>query len=191
MSGLVNIYGVDASAAAGAAAKIQTLATLTSQGMMAALLSITAQNLSANQPKRVLKGMWIGMAFSGAISFVVFAFCMLWPTVAFRFFTPEAAVAAVGADYLRCMAFSFIMESAMFCMFGVITGAGYTPVTMCCGILSGFAIRFGAAWFFSKILMLGFNGIGLAYLAGPVVSSLICIFFLISGKWKSARVQVG
>jgi len=32
LSGLVNIYGVEASAAAGAAAKVQTLANLPSQG---------------------------------------------------------------------------------------------------------------------------------------------------------------
>ena len=190
MSGLVNVYGVEASAAAGAAAKVQTLANLPSQGMMVGLLTITAQNLAANKPKRVINGMWIGMAFSVAISLVIFAFCMIWPTAAFRFFTPEMSVAEVGADYLRCMAISFIMESMMFCMFGVISGAGYTPVTMCCGILSGFAVRFGAAWVFSRVLMLGFNGIGLAYAAGPVVSSLISIVFLASGKWKSARVQV-
>lgn len=190
MSGLVNIYGVEASAAAGAAAKVQTLAILPAQGMMAALLTVTAQNLAANKPKRVINGMWTGMAFSVALSLVVFAFCMIWPTAAFRIFTTEAAVAEVGTQYLRCMAFSFIMESAMFCMFGVVSGSGYTPVTMCCGILSGFAVRFGAAWFFSKILMLGFNGVGLAYLVGPVVASIICIVFLISGKWKSARVQI-
>ena len=190
MSGLVNVYGVDASAAAGAAAKVQTLATLPAQGMMAALLTVTAQNLAVNRPKRVIKGMWVGMAFAVALSLVIFAFCMVWPTAAFRIFTPESAVAAVGTGYLRRMAFSFIMESAMFCMFGVVSGSGYTPVTMCCGILSGFAVRFGAAWFFSRVLMLGFNGIGLAYLAGPIVASIICIVFIISGKWKSARVQV-
>lgn len=190
MSGLVNVYGVDASAAAGAAAKVQTLATLPAQGMMAALLTVTAQNLAVNRPKRVIKGMWVGMAFAVALSLVIFTFCMVWPTAAFRIFTPESAVAAVGTGYLRRMAFSFIMESAMFCMFGVVSGSGYTPVTMCCGILSGFAVRFGAAWFFSRGLMLGFNGVGLAYLAGPVVASIICIVFLISGKWKSARVQV-
>ncbi len=190
MSGLVNVHGVDASAAAGAAAKIQTLANLPAQGMMAALLTVTAQNLSANKPERVMQGMRIGMFFAVAINLVIFAFCMLCPTVAFRFFTQEAAVAAVGTSYLRRMAFSFVMESAMFCMFGVVSGSGYTPVTMCCGILSGFAVRYGAAWFFSKVLLLGFNGIGLAYLAAPVASMLICIVFLASGKWKSARVQV-
>lgn len=190
MSSLVNIYGVDASAAAGAAAKVQTIANLPAQGMMAGLLTVTAQNLAIKEPKRVLKGMFTGMAFVTAISAVIFALCMLFPTSVFRIFTTEASVAKVGTAYLRCMAFSFIMESIMFSMFGVISGAGYTPVTMCCGILSGFAVRYCAAFVLSRVLELGFNGIGLAYLAGPVVSMIISFTFLLTGKWKTPKVQL-
>lgn len=190
LSSLVNVYGVEASAAAGAAAKIQSLANLPAQGMMVGLMTVTAQNLALNQPKRALKGMWIGMAFAAAISLVIFGFCMIFPTAAFRIFTPEIAVASVGTSYLRYMAFSFVLESIMFCIFGVISGSGYTPVTMCCGILSAFAVRYGCAWVFSNAFMLGFNGIGLAYNAGPIVSTLICVVFMLRGKWKTARVKV-
>ncbi len=190
LSSLVNVYGVEASAAAGAAAKIQSLANLPAQGMMVGLMTVTAQNLAVNEPKRALKGMWIGMAFAASISLVIFGFCMIFPTVAFRIFTPEIAVASVGVSYLRCMAFSFVLESIMFCIFGVISGAGYTPITMCCGILSAFAVRYGCAWLLSNTFTLGFIGIGLAYNAGPIVSSTICIIFMLTGKWKSARVQL-
>lgn len=191
MSGIVNIYGVEASAAAGAAAKVQTLANLPAQGMMVALLSFTAQNLAVGEPKRALKGMWIGMAFSTAICMLIFAFCMIWPELTFRCFTPEIAVESVGIGYLRCMAFSFVLESIMFCMFGVVSGSGYTLVTMACGILSGFVVRFGTAWLLSSVAGLGFNGVGLAYMAGPIASSLICLVFMLTGKWKKARVQIG
>ncbi len=190
LSGLVNLYGVNASAAAGAAAKIQTLANLPAQGMMTGLMALTAQNLAANEPKRVMKGMWTGMVFAGAISLVVYALCFIFPTQAFRIFTPDAEVAAAGIDYLQIMAISFVLESFMFCMFGVIAGSGYTPLTMCCGIISAFVARYSAAWILSQVLMLGFNGIGLSYTVGPIVSSTICIIFLLTGKWKTPRVQV-
>lgn len=191
MSGLVNIYGVDASAAAGAAAKIQMLANVPAQGMMAGLMTVTAQNLAVRQPKRVMEGFRTGAVFVSAIGLVIFAFCMVFPRTAFRIFTPEAAVVEIGVAYLRCMAFSFVLESVMFCMFGIISGSGHTPVTMCCGILSAFAARYGFAWLLSQTFKLGFNGIGIAYNAGPIITSLICMVFLLSGKWKTARVSVG
>ncbi|MBR5261562.1 MAG: MATE family efflux transporter [Oscillospiraceae bacterium] len=191
LSGLVNIYGVYASAASGAVAKIQTLANLPAQGMMAGLLALTAQNLAANEPKRVMKGMFTGMLFAGAISLVVYALCFIFPTQAFLIFTPDTAVIEAGIDYLKLLAISFVLESFMFCMFGVISGAGYTPLTMCCGILSAFVARYASAWFLSQVLMMGFNGIGLSYVVGPIISSAICIAFLLTGKWKKPRVQVG
>lgn len=190
MSGLVNIYGVDASAAAGAAAKIQMLANVPAQGMMAGLMTVTAQNLAVGQPKRVVEGFRTGASFVTVIGLAIFAFCMAWPQAAFRIFTPELAVADIGIEYLRCMAFSFVLESIMFCMFGIISGSGYTPVTMCCGILSAFAARYSCAWLLSQTFMLGFKGIGIAYNAGPVITSLVCVVFLLTGKWKTARISV-
>ncbi|NLV50391.1 MAG: MATE family efflux transporter [Clostridiales bacterium] len=190
LGGLVNLYGVEASAAAGAVGKIQIFANLVSQGIMVGLMTMTAQNLAVGKPERVIKGLRIGMAFSTAISFVFFAFCMLFPMLSFRIFTSDAAVAAAGVGYLRCYAFSFVIEAAMFCMFGIISGAGYTPLTMCCGILSAFFIRYGFAWLFSNVLLWGFEGIGLAYVAAPIVTSVICVVFLLSGKWKVSRVKI-
>ena len=190
LSSLVNLYGVEASAAAGAAAKIQTIANLPAQGMMLGIMTMTAQNLAAGHPKRVTKGMGVGMVFSAAVGLVIFAVCMLFPQTVFRLFTPDAAVAAVGVGYLRCMAASFVVEGVMFCMFGVISGSGYTPVTMCCGILSAFVVRYSCAQLFSNVMGIGFNGIGLSYLAAPILTSLVCVLFLLSGKWKSSRVTV-
>lgn len=190
LSSLINLYGTQAAAAAGTAAKIQTLASLPSQGMMAGLMTLTAQNLAVNEPKRVMRGMRFGMLFAFSISAVIFAICMAFPEAVFLIFTPETEVAAIGPGFLRRMIGSFLLESFMFSMFGVIAGSGYTPLTMCCGILSAFAVRYSCGWLFSQVFHLGFNGIGLAYLVGPVVSSAICIVFLLSGKWKSPRIKV-
>ena len=190
LSGLVNLYGVEASAAAGAASKIQTLANLPAQGMMTGLIALTAQNLAARESKRALKGMFTGMIFAGAIGVIVYVLCVTFPNEVFRIFTSEGSVAAVGIDYLKVMGVSFVLEGIMFCLFGVIAGAGYTPLTMSCGIISAFVARYTAAWIFSRVLMLGFNGIGLAYNVGPIISSAICIIFLLTGKWKTPRVQI-
>ena len=36
----------------------------------------------------------------------------------------------------------------------------------------------------------GPTGIGLSYLAAPVITTLICLLFILSGKWKTSRVTV-
>ncbi len=190
LSGLVNLYGIPASAAAGAASRILVIAQLPAQGMMSALITHTAQNLAAGDPKRVLRGLRTGVILCAAVGAVICGLCLAFPGILFRAFTPDPEVIAIGIPYLRRMCPAFLLESMMFCLFGVLTGSGYTPVTMCCGILSAFVCRYSCAWLFSQVLGLGFNGIALGYPVGPVVSGSICIIFLLTGKWKKSRLGI-
>lgn len=190
LSSLVNLFGVTAAAAAGAVAKVHSIATLTTQGVMSGLITLTAQNLAVDQPKRVVRGLLSGILFSFSMSFVIFFICMVFPGFVFGIFTPEAEVAIMGVGYLRWICLAMLLESFMFTIFGTITGSGYTPVTMCCGIMSAFVIRYSTAWIFVHVLELGFSGIGLSFAIGPVISTSICVIFLLSGRWKKQRVKV-
>lgn len=190
LSSIINLYGVSAAAAAGVAGKIHTLASLPAQGMLTGLMTLTAQCLSAGETKRVMRGMRSGMLFSFSISAVLSALCLVIPETVFRIFVDDPVVISVGVGFLHRIIGAFLLESIMFCMFGVIAGAGYTPLTMCCGIMSAFAVRYICAWIFSQVLGWGFNGVGLGYLVGPVVSISICSIFLLTGKWRSLRVRV-
>ena len=190
LSGIVNLYGVNPSAAAGAAAKIQSLAHLPAQGVMAGIISLSAQNLAAGNPKRVMQGLGTGLVFAGLLSLIVCLLCIFFPTQAYRIFTSDEAVIAAGIDYLKVMSVSFILEGLMFCLFGVITGSGYTPVTMCCGILSAFIVRYVSAWVLCNIFSMGFLGVAVSYSIGPLPSIAICLIFILTGKWKTPRVQI-
>ena len=190
LSGIINIYGVNASAAAGAAAKIQSLAHLPAQGVMAGLISLSAQNLAAGKSKRVMQGLGTGMVFAGALSLVVCLLCMAFPTQAYSIFTTDESVIAEGIDYLRLMSVSFVVEGVMFCLFGVVTGSGYTPITMCCGILSAFVIRYASAYLLCNVFSMGFLGVALSFNIAPIPAITICLVFLLTGKWKTPRVQI-
>ena len=78
----------------------------------------------------------------------------------------------------------------MFCMFGILTGSGYTTVTMACSVISAFAVRYAFAYILSSFTSLGFNGIALAYSIAPLVGIAISSYFLVSGRWKNSRVKV-
>ncbi|MGM9607496.1 MAG: MATE family efflux transporter [Oscillospiraceae bacterium] len=190
INSLINTYGVAASAAAGAAAKIGSFGNLPGLACMSAIVTMTAQNHPTGNYKRILRGLACGLVVSLSISGAFCLLCQFFPERMYALFTSDPAVAAVGVDYLRLYAICFLTEVTMFCMYGVLTGAGYTTVTMVSSVTMSFAIRYLAAFLLSNYTSLGFNGIGLAYSLAPLLGIAVSICFLVSGKWKTSRITV-
>jgi len=190
IAGIVNLFGVYASAAAGAVARLGSFAVLASKAMMGAIITVTGQNVGAGKPERALHGMGIGTLYALPISVAFLALSLLWPETMLRMFTNETPVLAAGVPYLKPLALSFVLESVMFCMMGLLTGAGHTLVTLSCAMVSAFAVRYTLARVFSVTLGMGFLGVGWAYPFAPAASLLICTVFVLSGRWKENRVSI-
>ncbi len=184
IASLVNSYGIAASAAAGAANKLSSFGTMPGIACMTAIVTMTAQNHPLKNFKRIIHGMFCGLALSLSVSVVFVLLCQFVPGAMYGLFTSDASVLDVGIDYLRFFSLSFAVETIMFCMFGVITGSGYTRSTMVSSIFSAFAVRYLAAYLLSHYTSLGFNGIALGYALSPLVGIGLCLFFFITGKWK-------
>lgn len=190
IAGLVNTYGVYASAATGAAGKLSSFAVLSGQAVMGAIITMSAQNIAAQKYKRALQGMGMGILYALPLSVVFYILSFVQPEKMLGLFTQDPQVLAVGGPYLQIVAVSFVIESVMFCMMGVLTGAGYTNITMICAIISAFGVRYGLAWFLSSVASMGFLGIAMAYPFAPLSSTVICLVFILSGKWKKNRVKI-
>ena len=190
IAGVVNLFGVYASAASGAVARLGSFAVLASKAMMGAIITVTGQNIGAGQPNRALRGMGIGMAYALPISLIFFLLSLIRPEMMLGLFTTEAPVLEIGAPYLKALALSFVLEAVMFCMFGLLTGAGHTLVTLSCAMVSAFIVRYSLARLFSITLGMGFVGVGWAYPFAPAASLLICTVFILTGRWKTNRVRV-
>ncbi|MBQ9815764.1 MAG: MATE family efflux transporter [Lachnospiraceae bacterium] len=190
IQGLVNFYGNEAAAAAVSVTRLSSIVTLLSQGVMAAIISMAGQNIGAGQHDRAKKGMFIGMTYAFPLSIIFMLFSLIKPEWMLGIFTTDPTVIEWGIPYLQVLAISFIIEAGMFCMFGLITGAGYTNVTMLCAIFSAFIVRYSLALLFSKALHMGFIGIAWAYPFAPVASCIVCIIFLLTGKWKKSRLKM-
>jgi Na+-driven multidrug efflux pump len=134
--------------------------------------------------------MGIGILYALPISLVFYILSLVRPEVMLSLFTSEAPVIEVGAPYLKALALSFVLESVMFCMMGLLTGAGHTLVTLSCAMVSAFIVRYSLARIFSTVLGMGFVGVGWAYPFAPAASLIICTAFILSGKWKTNRVRV-
>lgn len=190
IAGIVNLFGVYASAAAGAVARLGSFAVLASKAMMSGIITVTGQNIGAGQPQRALRGMGIGILYALPISLVFYILSLVRPEMMLSLFTTEPPVIEVGAPYLKALALSFVLESVMFCMMGLLTGAGHTLVTLSCAMVSAFIVRYSLARIFSTTLGMGFAGVGWAYPFAPAASLIICTAFILSGKWKTNRVRV-
>ncbi len=190
IAGVVNLFGVYASAAAGAVARLDSFAVLASKAMMGAIITVTGQNIGAGRPERALRGMGIGLLYAMPISLVFYLLSLIRPEMMLGLFTTEPPVLAAGAPYLKALALSFVLESVMFCMMGLLTGAGHTLVTLSCALVSAFVVRYSLARLFSITMGMGFVGVGWAYPFAPAASLVICTIFLLTGRWKTNRVRM-
>ena len=188
--GFINPFGIPASAATGAVTKIGTFAVLPAQALMSALITMTAQNIPLGQYSRILKSMFVSMGISLLFTGLIFLLAQIIPETMLGFFTKDPEVIAIGSRYLQILTISYMIESVMFCMYGVITGGGHTYYVFGCAILSAFIVRFAFAWIFSATTSLGLMGIAWAYVLAPASSGLAALIFLLTGKWKKNRIKV-
>ena len=188
--GFINQYGVNASAATGAVTKIGTFAVLPAQALMTALISFTAQHIPQQKFKRVIQSMLVAMVISLCFTGLIFLLAHTIPDKMLGIFTTDAAVIQTGSDYLKILTISYMIESVMFCMYGVISGSGNTYYTFGCAILSAFIVRLLFTWIFTSFTDMGLLGIGWAYVLAPAASGLAAAIFLLTGKWKKSKMRV-
>ena len=188
--GFINQYGVNASAATGAVTKIGTFAVLPAQALMTALISFTAQHIPQQKFKRVIQSMLVAMVISLCFTGLIFLLAHTIPDKMLGIFTTDAAVIQTGSDYLKILTISYMIESVMFCMYGVISGSGNTYYTFGCAILSAFIVRLLFTWIFTSFTDMGLLGIGWAYVMAPAASGLAAAIFLLTGKWKKSKMRI-
>lgn len=189
ISALINSYGVQAAAAAGAANKVYNFAILPGQAIMSAVITMTAQNLPTENYKRVRQGLGYGILLTVIIGVAFLSFCQLFPSQILGAFTTEIEVIAIGIPFMRILVFAFLLENVMFCFFGLLTGAGYTHITMICALTSAFLVRFAFSYILSQNTPLGFNGIAVAYVLSPCLALSIAGLYTLSGRWKRPRIK--
>lgn len=186
---LINSYGTESTAAAGAANKIYNFGILPGQAVMSGIITMTAQNIPGKNYKRIYQGVGAGMVLTLIIGFILMAICQLFPEQLLGFFTTEPEVIAIGIPFMRVLVWAFIVENIMFCFFGLLTGAGYTHITMISALTMAFAVRFTFAHILAKFSPMGFDGIALSYVLAPILGIAISGLFTLSGKWKKPRVK--
>jgi Na+-driven multidrug efflux pump len=101
-------------------------------------------------------------------------------------FTEDAAVIAIGAQYLLIVSSFYIFFSAMFVIGGVMRGAGDTIVPMFITLFALWAIRIPAAWILSRYF--GVHGIWWSIPVAWFIGMSLSYLYYLKGNWKTKVV---
>lgn len=183
---VVNMFGTSVIAAYSVAMRIDSFAALPAMNFSAALSSFVGQNIGANKPERVRKGMLATLRMTTFISLGVTILAWLFADSIMQVFTTDQAVVEAGKEYLYIVSSFYVLFSAMFVMNGLLRGAGDTLIPMFITLFALWVIRIPVSY----VLAEHFGpkgiwwGIPIAWAIGAVFSYL----YYLTGRWKTKSV---
>lgn len=180
--GIVNRFGTDTLTAYGAAGKIDTIITQAMLTLSGALAAFSGQNFGAGRFDRVKKGLRITLAANAVICSGAFLAVLFFGETMMKAFTADAAVIAIGQEYLTIIGAFFIVHGMLNVYNGALRGAGDTVFTMFTSLLSLWLIRIPLAYGLSEIA--GRPGIWWGIAVSCSVGLLITFTYYQSGYWK-------
>ena len=118
----------------------------------------------------------------------MFILLQLSPVLWMGLFSPEPAVIAHGALYLRTYSFDCITVSFVFCLNGFYSGCGRTGFTMVNNLVSTLAVRVPVVFFVSRIAGATLLHIGIGAPAASAVQIVIQLIYYRSGRWRDSDI---
>lgn len=182
---IVNEFGTDTVAAYTAAVRVDSFAGMPAMSLSAALSTFVGQNLGANKPERVRKGLYATWKMSIAVSVVISIIVILLGPQLMRIFTNDQNVVQIGSSYLLIVGAFYVVFSSMFINQAVLRGAGDTITSMIITLFSLWILRIPFSYFLSRESVgLGSDGIWwgipIAWFFGFIASHI----YYRTGRWK-------
>lgn len=183
---IVNGFGTDVIAAYSVAIRLDSLAGMPAMNFGAALSTFVGQNLGANKPERVKQGFKATFLMSGTLALFTSLLVIVFRQPLMHLFTDDAAVIAIGADYLVIVSSFYVFFSTMFVIGGVMRGAGDTLIPMFITLFALWVIRIPAAWIMSRYF--GVDGIWWSIPVAWFIGMALSYLYYLKGNWKKKVV---
>lgn len=124
-----------------------------------------------------------------AINMLIFALpYLVFPGAIMGAFIKDSAVIKEGVQYLRIVYIGLITVIYSTIYGGVFQGAGDTFPPMISALIANVAVKLIAAYYLSRVLIPGTNGIWAAIALSVVVEALILAIFFKQNKWKEKKI---
>jgi len=188
MQSVVNSFGSETLAGFSAAMRIESICVVPMIGIGNAVSSYTAQNIGANQYKRVIEGYHAAnkIVFACAIIILLLLERFNRPIIAFFIGVDGSALAAsTGQDYLRFMGWFFVLLGLKMIVDGLLRGAGDMKIFTIANLVNLF-IRVAFA-----VILAPRYGISMVWFAVPIgwfANWIISFAQYSTGKWKQIQI---
>lgn len=187
MISMVNQYGVDTTAAYGAALQLWTYVQMPAMAIGAACSTMAAQNVGAGHWARVEATTRTGVIFNFLMTGALIAPLILFDHATLSLFMPDGSAALPVARHLNHIAvWSFLFFGVTFVISGVVraTGAVVPPL-----VILGIAL-WGIRIPFANLLQphIGVDAIWWSFPASAVCAMLMSLAYYRWGRWREARM---
>ena len=186
----INSYGVEVSAFAGIANKINSISNLISNSLNTSGSSMVGQNIAAQKHKRVLAIVRTIAVTTICIATTLSAAILIFPEYIFRIFVDDQSVLEVAMEYLPIAVLIFFGSALRAPMNSLINGSGQTSLNFATAIFDGIVMRLGLSVLFGLVLDMKHIGFWLGDACAGFTPFVIGMVFLLSGKWKKAGVRI-
>lgn len=178
----VNGFGKAYTAGFNVGNKLDTLSFLPTQSLSSGVISFVGQNLGAGREDRARQGtrVTVGMAVGWTVLSSAVVVWLSHPLSAL--FSPEAAVIAASAQYLRCIMPPYVFFSILFVLNSAMRGAGDSVFPMVSVVASIILIRVPILYVLAD--RFGPDYMYWSYGVGWFLSCIASAVYYLSGRWR-------
>jgi putative MATE family efflux protein len=185
---IVNRFGIDANAAYSTAGRIDSFAAMPAMSFSAALSTFVGQNLGANRPDRVKRGLRRTLLMTGAFALAISFITVFFGHYLMMMFTDDPVVIDLGSSYLVIIGSFYVVFSTMFAINGMLRGAGDTLIPMFISLFSLWIIRIPVAYVLASVPSIGLKGVFWSIPIGWMAGTILYYLYYLSGRWKTKAV---
>lgn len=178
----INLFGTDVMAAWTAISKLDGVFWLTMAAFGTAMTTYAGQNYGAGKTERVRKGMYAGLIIAIALTAGICTPILLLARVLLGFFTTDAAVLALGLEYIFFLVPTYFTYTGTELFSGIIKGTGNSVVPM---LLTGLsACLFRSLWaVFAPLVWPGIHTILVGYPLSWAMSTVLFGIYYFFSPW--------
>jgi putative MATE family efflux protein len=188
LMGIVNTFGTEVIAGFSAASRIDSLAVIPIMNFSASLSGFVGQNIGAGKIDRVKRGLWATIKMSVVFSIIISTIILIWGEKMMVVFTTNPKVVDIGYHYLMIVSIFYVAFAVMFCINGLLRGAGAAIIPMYITLLSLWIVRFPLAYLLSRTFGMGEAGIWWSIPLGWLMGAVASILYYRLGNWKDKSV---